>query len=330
MDPRTKGETKAVNRTESRSEDHDGSYRLLFSHPQMIEDLLSGFVREDWIAQLDLRSLEKCGEVQISDRLERREDDLIWRTGWHEDEAPIYLLIEFQSSVDPYMAVRNLTYIGLRYEDLIRQKELSPAGLLPIVVPLVFYNGRRRWSGAREISDLIERVPAGPRRYAPQLRYLFVDGQREPLPEEEPDNLVGLLFALERSRSHEEIDRGVARLAEVLRGPDSLELRRAFTTFLRHSLLPARFPGASIPAIQDLEEVRPMLRETVQEWTQQWLEEGRQQGEARLLRRMVEQKFGPLTEADQARIQQADAEELLAWGERLLTARTLSEVFGVH
>ena len=70
----------------------------------------------------------------------------------------------------------------------------------------------------------------------------------------------------------------MARLAEVLRGPDDLELRRAFTAFLRRSLLPARFPGARIPAIQDLEEVRPMLRETVQEWTQQWLEEGRQQG----------------------------------------------------
>jgi hypothetical protein len=313
-------------------EDHDSSYRLLFSHQEMIGDLLRGFVREDWIGQLDLRSLEKCGEVQISDRLERREDDLIWRTSWQEDGAPIYLLVEFQSTVDPFMAVRNLTYIGLRYEALIRQKVLSSAGLLPIVISLVIYNGRRGWSGAREISQLIESLPAGPHRYVPQLRYLLVDGQREPLPEADPDNLVGLLFALERSRSHEEIDRGVARLAEVLRGPDSVELRRAFTTFLRYSLLPARFPGARIPAIQDLEEVRPMLRETVQEWTQQWLEEGRQQGrqegEARLLKRQLEQKFGPLSAADQARVQQADAEELLAWGERLLTARTLPEVFG--
>lgn len=79
-----------------------------------------------------------------------------------------------------------------------------------------------------------------------------------------------------------------------------------------------------------------MLRETVQEWTQQWLEEGRQegiqmgrqQGEARLLKRQLEQKFGPLSVADQARIQHADAEELLTWGERLLAAGTLTEVFG--
>lgn len=80
--------------------------------------------------------------------------------------------------------------------------------------------------------------------------------------------------------------------------------------------------------------------ETVQEWTRQWLEEGRQQGrqegrqaglqegEAQLLTRMIEQRFGPLTAGDRTRIQQADAEELLEWGERLLTARTLAEVFG--
>jgi hypothetical protein len=46
------------------------------------------------------------------------------------------------------------------------------------------------------------------------------------------------------------------------------------------------------------------------------------------LTRQLERRFGPLTEAAQARIQRADAEELLTWGERLLTARALPEVFG--
>jgi hypothetical protein len=29
--------------------DHDNSYKLLFSPPEMVTDLLKGFVREDWI-----------------------------------------------------------------------------------------------------------------------------------------------------------------------------------------------------------------------------------------------------------------------------------------
>jgi len=32
---------------------HDRGYKLLFSHPQMIEDLLKSFVKEDFVAQID-------------------------------------------------------------------------------------------------------------------------------------------------------------------------------------------------------------------------------------------------------------------------------------
>lgn len=28
---------------------HDHSYKLLFSHPEMVRDLLTGFVKEDWV-----------------------------------------------------------------------------------------------------------------------------------------------------------------------------------------------------------------------------------------------------------------------------------------
>jgi hypothetical protein len=39
--------------------DHDHGYQRLFSHPEMIRDLLVGFVREPWIADLDFATLEK-------------------------------------------------------------------------------------------------------------------------------------------------------------------------------------------------------------------------------------------------------------------------------
>jgi hypothetical protein len=49
--------------------------------------------------------------------------------------------------------------------------------------------------------------------------------------------------------------------------------------------------------------------------------------EAELLLRMIERRFGPLSAADRARIQRADAGALLIWGDRLLSARSLAEVF---
>lgn len=50
-------------------------------------------------------------------------------------------MIEFQSTVDRYMAVRMLEYLGLLYQDLIRTHQLGQSGRLPPVLPIVPYNG---------------------------------------------------------------------------------------------------------------------------------------------------------------------------------------------
>jgi hypothetical protein len=52
---------------------------------------------------------------------------------------------------------------------------------------------------------------------------------------------------------------------------------------------------------------------------------GMETGEARILLRLLTLKFGPLPEAVQARVASADADTLLRWSERVLTAGTLGE-----
>jgi hypothetical protein len=55
-------------------------------------------------------------------------------------------------------------------------------------------------------------------------------------------------------------------------------------------------------------------------------QEGRQEGEAALLLRLMALRFGPLDEALRERVRAADAETLLQWGERILTAATAEDV----
>ena len=47
--------------------DHDHSYKLLFSHPEMVADLLRGFVHDDWVKDLDFASLERVGDGYVTD-----------------------------------------------------------------------------------------------------------------------------------------------------------------------------------------------------------------------------------------------------------------------
>ena len=127
---------------------HDASYELLFAHARMVEDLLRGFIHEDWVRAVDFTTLERVNSSYVSDDLRGREDDIIWRVRWGEDWLYIYLLLEFQSTVDRYMAVRLMVYVGLLYQSLIQARQLLPSGLLPPVVPIVSIMasgaGRRR------------------------------------------------------------------------------------------------------------------------------------------------------------------------------------------
>jgi hypothetical protein len=52
--------------------EHDGSYKQIFSHASMVEDLLRGFVQEDWVAELDFESLEKLNGSYVSEYLRNR------------------------------------------------------------------------------------------------------------------------------------------------------------------------------------------------------------------------------------------------------------------
>ena len=62
--------------------DHDHTYKVLFSHAEMVTDLIRGFVHEDWVEELDFSTLERVDATFITEELVERESDIIWRVRW--------------------------------------------------------------------------------------------------------------------------------------------------------------------------------------------------------------------------------------------------------
>ena len=317
--------------------DHDGSYKLLFSQPRMVGDLIRGFISEPWVRQLDFSTLERVPASYVSEGLQRRHNDLVWRLRWgKEDWLYVYLLFEFQSAVDRYMAARMLGYVALLYQDLLRRRDPMPKGLLPPVLPLVIYNGQRRWWAAREIADLIAPAPPGLVEYQPRLRYFVVDeGRLSVKALGTRGNVAAHLFRLERSRHVQEVRSTVEGLAQLLAHEHDRPLRRAFSSWITRALLPGRFgSGAELGGVE-LEEIKAMLEQTVRRWTREWKREGLQKGmqegliagQAQALARILERRFGALPARFRRRIAAADGEVLLTWVDRAITASTLREVF---
>ncbi|MBV5272212.1 MAG: DUF4351 domain-containing protein [Lamprocystis purpurea] len=64
----------------------------------------------------------------------------------------------------------------------------------------------------------------------------------------------------------------------------------------------------------------------IEQGRQQGIEQGIEQGEANVLLRLITKKFGPPSESVRQRIAAADADTLLHWSERILTADSLEAV----
>ena len=142
---------------------------------------------------------------------------------------------------------------------------------------------------------------------------------------------VADLFRIEKSRDWLEVRASVHRLRQSI-PPDEASLRRAFETWLQKVILP-RF-GLSLEEVSatlTLEELETMLAESIDRWNREIREEGRQEGrregEARVVLRQLRLKFGPLESGIEDRVRSADTDRLLEWGERVLTAESLQEVF---
>ncbi len=94
-----------------------------------------------------------------------------------------------------------------------------------------------------------------------------------------------------------------------------------------------RTVDVELPELRDLEEIEIMLTERAPTWADRWKatginegrkaglregrREGRRQGKATMLSRQLEQRFRALDEPVWRRIEEADAERLLEWGDRI-------------
>ena len=124
---------------------HDRSYKRLFSHPRFFRQLLENFVDEAWVKDLDFDQCEKMEKSFISAHYKATESDLLYKVKVRGQEAYIYILLEFQSTVTWFMAVRFMHYLSSFWLDYAENQPKHKK--LPTVFPLLTVarkNGLRR------------------------------------------------------------------------------------------------------------------------------------------------------------------------------------------
>lgn len=311
---------------------HDERYRTVFAFPRMVEDLLRGFVAREWAGALDFSTLRKMPAEYVSDERLVRRGDTVWEVCLDERRA-VLVVVEFQSSEDPRMALRLLAYTALLYQELARNDApgLDEAGRLPAVLPVVLYTGEARWTAAHEVGALVQPVPAVLAAYRPAQRHFVLDARHvgvEDLPE---PNLVTAVVRLEQTRAPWDLVEVARRLRRWLRRPDDDGLRRVLGSWVREVAESFAPRGEALGAELTLEELEMTVVERAREWSRQLIREGREQGlahERALLRRMAALRFGADTaeRLEEVLAGVSDPERLAEAGEWLVRCETGDEL----
>ena len=344
----------------------DALYRQLFAHPEIVRDLLAGFLPADWARTLEVGAFERLNSSYVSDRGKQRHQDMVWRAKVGGEWVYVYILLEFQARSDRWMALRMQVYVGLLLQDLVAQHRLTRRGKLPPVLPIVLYHGRRPWRASRELAELLLSPPAGLEAYQPRQQYMLIDQHRHMNPDD-PANILGILFRLLRAKTNKQMLSALSDFAERMKAPDVALARDGLTrwvcTTLQDEFDEPNMKSGEEPvmlfnrrfktyeALLEYEAVARGRRKGLQEGRRRGLQQGMEQGMEQgmqqgvqqgrveglqegehlalkgVLQTLLERRNTPLPVDLAKKVADADAVQLSAWIQALIDGRDPAQVF---
>jgi len=138
---------------------HDKSYKDLFSTNDAFLSFVNTFIQGEWVDKLEKDKLILVDKSYILSDYEELESDIVYNATIGEANIIFYVLLELQSSVDHSMPIRLLMYMVELWREILRnseKKEIKRKSYrLPAIVPIVLYNGTKKWTCARSFKDII-------------------------------------------------------------------------------------------------------------------------------------------------------------------------------
>jgi predicted transposase YdaD len=267
---------------------HDLFVRFTFGQPERAAAELRVALPPEIVAQVDWTSLRREPVSVVDEELRETESDLLFSAHLVGGRPVLfYVLLEHQSSVDRWMALRMLRYVVRQLE---RWRQDHPGSeLLPVILPLVLYHGPGgTWGAPRRVEELFD-VPGDGEQsehwsaMVPRFEYRVDDltaERAEALMARPGPPLVRLaLLALRYGRTEELAERlpsWEALLVQLQAGPNGFEALGV----LFHYLLLVGAQGSRLATVDMLRTmVGPQQTEELMlRWNEEYFERGRQQG----------------------------------------------------
>ena len=322
---------------------HDRYFRGVMDDKEVALSFISAHLPPEIVSQIDPNSLVLMKESFIGVNLSEFITDVVYSATINNEPGYVYTLMEHQSSPDPLMAFRIYQYaLQIIDWDLEKQKQANSQRekklpyKLPLVIPHVIYNGRKNYTHSTDIFDLF---------YDPQkARDIFLkpfgltilkDIDDKDL---QKDSLIGMVeLLLKHAAARDLISSVNEALAKALQMFETLNKERLINLSLSY-LFEVQDDNMSKRDIKESFEklnLSDTIKTKVMTIADSLKLEGRleerlvglQQFRSLLVKQLKSRFPSQVTEEHLRLIKEAASDKLSYWGEKLMTAATIEEVF---
>lgn len=322
---------------------HDRFARLLLGDPREAAGLLQAVLPPVVAAAIDWSTLHLAPANQIDAWLSEDVRDLVFSARWRGGETVLLVLLEHLSAPDPDILRRIGCYLHGQWEDW-RAKHST--GRLPMILPVVLYQGPPAWPGPRRF---LEQLAVPPELLSllvsvvPDFEPIFIElpgASTDELRRLAPTPAARIALALLRDA------RTGADLIELLRtlGPELRELlsrqegRRVVRVVLTYTMLvrPGSDGRALMKVMEDMAgqkasalvpgSIGQLMAEAQAKGKAEGKVEGKTEGKAETLERLLLRRFGSIPAPLRERIHSASGEEIDRWSDRIFDATSAQQV----
>lgn len=316
---------------------HNNVFQSLMADIRVAREFFETYLPNDILEVVDLNHLELSPSSFVDEELKGSASDLLYKTQMGEGTTYLYL-VEHQSTQDKLMPFRLLKYMMRIWDKHLSQmKEKKGDKTLPLIITTVFYHGREPYTYSRDIRDLI----SAPKELIE--KHLFtpfhlVDTHAISDEKLREQHWFGTMaFFMKHIFTRDFLPYLQDALA-ILRQLEQSEGSNFVVTLLNYAITTAEInveklietvkEGLSTSTGEKIMTAAEQLIERGKQYgLQQGLQQGELKGEQIMLMKLLHRRFPSIQSTYENRIKNACAEDLLQWGERILDAKSVDEVF---
>lgn len=323
---------------------HDRFFKETFSHLDLARPFFQNFLPPEISQALQWETLKREEGSFLDEALRECSSDLLFTVGSTGNTTVLlYCLFEHQKTPDRWMALRVLHYQVLIWRGWL--KKHPRAKKLPLILPIVLYQGSRPWRASTQFIDLIQ-LPED--IDVASLKGLITNSGFQRIDLRDNDNVdhlttiplkvvLRIMRELGKPSPGQDVEGIFRTIADLPDQGIDPEYIRSCITYVFHASRKLD-QKAFLKQIHDLES-KPNLKENIMNIASAIVREsearglvkgeelGLRKGKAGLLKQQLESRFGALPKWATGRIEDASAEELERWALQVLSALSLEEVF---